>query len=50
MSVARAEARLATALLVELLAVIAEEDDRGADQPVAPTLVIAVAEPVADAA
>ncbi len=50
MSVAHAEARLAAALLVELLAAMAKEEDRGDDGAEATPTVVAAPEPVAAAA
>ena len=47
MSVARAEAELAAVLLVQLMAAIAEEDEREEDAPTAPVPCVAAPEPVA---
>jgi hypothetical protein len=50
MSVARAEAALAATLLVELLVAVAAEDDQEEAEPVTPTTLVRVTEPVAAAA
>jgi hypothetical protein len=50
MSVVRAEAELAAVLLVELMVVVAEDDERDDYEPVAPVPSGAVSEPVAAAA
>ena len=48
MSVARAEAQLAAALLVELMVALAEEDDRD-EEPIPPLPAVAIPEPIAAA-
>jgi hypothetical protein len=50
MSIARAEAALAAALLVELLVAVADGDDRDGAEPVTPATSARVTEPVAAAA